>query len=71
MNTKQETVKNYYEYMQDCFQIIDLHFNKTIKLQPGEPVNFHFKENKKVVIFELESTLVSCFNDNLPEEKNK
>ena len=70
VNTKQETVKNYYEYMQDCFQIIDLHFNKTIKLQPGEPVNFHFKENKKVVIFELESTLVSCFNDNLPEEKN-
>ena len=70
VKTKQETVKNYYEYMQDCFQIIDLHFNKTIKLQPGEPVNFHFKENKKVVIFELESTLVSCFGDNLSEEIN-
>ena len=70
VKTKQETVKNYYEYMQDCFQIIDLHFNKTIKLQPGEPVNFNFKENKKVVIFELESTLVSCFGDNLPEEIN-
>ena len=70
VNTKQETVKNYYEYMQDCFQIIDLHFNKTIKLQPGDPVKFHFKENKKIVIFELESTLVSCFGDNLPEEIN-
>ena len=45
VNTTQETVKNYYEYMQDCFEIIDLYFNKSIKLQSGDPVNFHFKEN--------------------------
>ena len=70
VNTTQETVKNYYEYMQDCFELIDLHFNKTIKLQPMEPVNFHFKENKKIVIFELESTLVSCFGETLPNEIN-
>ena len=70
VNTSKESVKNYYEYMQDCFQIIDLHFNKTIKLQPGEPVNFHFKENKKIVIFELESTLVSCSWGNLSNEIN-
>ena len=70
VNTTQETVKNYYEYMQDCFELIDLHFNKTIKLQPMEPINFHFKENKKIVIFELESTLVSCFGETLPNEIN-
>ena len=70
VNTKQETVKNYYDYMQDCFKIIDLYYNKTIKLQPGEPVNFNFKENKKVVIFELESTLVSCFGETLSNEEN-
>jgi CTD small phosphatase-like protein 2 len=70
VNTKQETVKNYYDYMQDCFKIIDLYYNKTIKLQPREPVNFNFKENKKVVIFELESTLVSCFGETLSNEEN-
>ena len=70
VNTKQETVKNYYDYMQDCFKIIDLYYNKTIKLQPKEPVNFKFKENKKVVIFELESTLVSCFGETLSNEEN-
>ena len=70
VNTTQETVKNYYEYMQDCFEIIDLYFNKSIKLQSGDPVNFHFKENKKIVIFELESTLVSCFWGNVPNEIN-
>ena len=70
VNTKQETVKNYYDYMQDCFKIIDLYYNKTIKLQPREPVNFKFKENKKVVIFELESTLVSCFGETLSNEEN-
>ena len=63
VNTTQETVKNYYNNMQDCFQIIDLYFNKTIKLMPGEPVNFHFKENKKIVIFELESTLISYLGE--------
>ena len=56
--------------MQDCFKIIDLYYNKTIKLQPREPVNFKFKENKKVVIFELESTLVSCFGETLSNEEN-
>ena len=70
VNTTKESVKNYYEYMQDCFEIIDLYFNKSIKLQPGEPVNFHFKENKKIVIFELESTLVSSFWGNLQNEIN-
>ena len=70
VNTKQETVKNYYDYMQDCFKIIDLYYNKTIKLQPKEPVSFKFKENKKVVIFELESTLVSCFGETLSNEEN-
>ena len=70
VNTTKESVKNYYEYMQDCFGIIDLYFNKSIKLQPGEPVNFHFKENKKIVIFELESTLVSSFGGNLSNEIN-
>ena len=71
VNTKQETVKNYYDYMQDCFKIIDLYYNKTIKLQPGEPVNFNFKENKKVVIFELESTLVSCFWETLSNNEEE
>ena len=70
VNTKQETVKNYYEYMQDCFELIDLYFNKTIKLQAEEPVNFHFKENKKIVIFELESTLVSCFGESFSNKIN-
>ena len=70
VNTTQETVKNYYDYMQDCFKIIDLYYNKTIKLQPGEPVNFNFKENKKIVIFELESTLVSCFGETVSNEEN-
>ena len=70
VNTTKESVKNYYEYMQDCFGIIDLYFNKSIKLQPGEPVDFHFKENKKIVIFELESTLVSSFGGNLSNEIN-
>ena len=70
VNTKQETVKNYYDYMQDCFKIIDLYYNKTIKLQPGEPVNFNFKENKKIVIFELESTLVSSFGETLSIGEN-
>lgn len=69
VNTKQETVKNYYDYMQDCFKIIDLYYNKTIKLHPRDPVNFNFKENKKVVIFELESTLVSCFGETLSNEE--
>jgi CTD small phosphatase-like protein 2 len=70
VNTAQETVKNYYDYMQDCFKIIDLYYNKTIKLIPGDPVNFNFKENKKIVIFELESTLVSCFGETLSNEEN-
>ena len=70
VNTTQETVKNYYDYMQDCFKIIDLYYNKSIKLQPGDPVNFNFKENKKIVIFELESTLVSCFGEKLSNEEN-
>ena len=70
VNTTQETVKNYYDYMQDCFKIIDLYYNKTIKLHPGDPVNFNFKENKKIVIFELESTLVSCFGETLSNEEN-
>ena len=65
VNTTQETIKNYYEYMQDCFQIIDSNFNKNIKLQPIEPVNFAFKKNKKTVVFELESTLVSYYIENL------
>ena len=71
VKTTQKTVKNYYEDMQDCFQLIDLYFNKTIKLQPIEPVNFQFKENKKIIVFELESTLVSCFEVNLPDSMNK
>ena len=70
VNTTQESVKNYYDYMQDCFKIIDLYYNKSIKLHPGEPVNFNFKENKKVVIFELESTLVSCFGETLSTEES-
>ena len=70
VNTTQESVKNYYDYMQDCFKIIDLYYNKSIKLHPGEPVNFNFKENKKVVIFELESTLVSCFGETLSNEES-
>ena len=45
-------------------------FNKTIKLQNVEYVNFNFKENKKIVIFELESTLVSCFGESLPIKIN-
>jgi len=61
VNTTQETIKNYYEYMRECFQIIDLNFNKTIKLHPIEPVNFNFIPNKKTVVFELESTLVSFY----------
>lgn len=61
----QETIKNYYEYMQECFQIIDLNFNKKIKLQEIEPVEFHFKEYKKIVVFELESTLVSYYLEDL------
>jgi hypothetical protein len=65
VNTTQETIKNYYEYMQDCFQIIDSNFNKNIKLQPIEPINFQFKKNKKTVVFELESTLVSYYIENL------
>ena len=65
VNTTQETIKNYYEYMQECFQIIDLNFNKNIKLQEVEPINFQFKENKKIVVFELESTLVSYYIENL------
>ena len=72
VNTTQETIKNYYEYMQECFQIIDLNFNKSIKLQEVEPINFHFKENKKIVVFELESTLVSYYIEdlNLENETN-
>ena len=72
VNTAQETIKNYYEYMQECFQIIDLNFNKNVKLQEVEPINFHFKENKKIVVFELESTLVSYYIEdlNLENETN-
>ena len=65
VNTTQETINNYYEYMQECFQIIDLNFNKNVKLQELEPINFHFKENKKIVVFELESTLVSYYIEDL------
>ena len=66
VNTTQETIKNYYEYMQECFQIIDLNFNKNVKLQNIiEPINFNLDENKKVVIFELESTLVSYYIEDL------
>jgi hypothetical protein len=65
VNTAQETIKNYYEYMRECFQIIDLNFNKNIKLHPIEPVNFNFKPNKKTVVFELESTLVSYYIEDL------
>ena len=61
VNTEQETIKNYYEYMKECFQLIDQYFNKSIKLMPGEPKEFNFNNNKKIVIFELESTLVSNF----------
>ena len=70
VNTAQETIKNYYEYMRECFQIIDLNFNKSIKLHPIDPVNFNFKPNKKTVVFELESTLVSYYIEdlNLDEE---
>ena len=57
-------------FKNDFCEIIDLYFNKSIKLQSGDPVNFHFKENKKIVIFELESTLVSCFWGNVPNEIN-
>ena len=72
VNTAQETIKNYYEYMRECFQIIDLNFNKNIKLHPIEPVNFNFKPNKKTVVFELESTLVSYYIEdlNIDEEKS-
>ena len=65
VNTAQETIKNYYEYMQDCFQIIDLNFNKSVKLTEIEPVKFQFKNNKKIVVFELESTLVSYYIEDL------
>ena len=65
VNTAQETINNYYEYMRECFQIIDLNFNKNIKLHPIEPVNFNFKPNKKTVVFELESTLVSYYIEDL------
>ena len=65
VNTAQETIKNYYEYMLECFQIIDLNFNKNTKLHPIEPVNFNFKPNKKTVVFELESTLVSYYIEDL------
>ena len=70
VKTTQETVNNYYEYMKDCFKLIDLYFNKTIKLQPIEPINFHFKENKKIIVFELESTLISYYEESLPSEIN-
>ncbi len=68
VNTTQETIKNYYEYMQECFQIIDINFNKNVKLQNIEPINFHLDENKKTVVFELESTLVSYYIENLSFE---
>ena len=71
VKTAQKTVKNYYEYMQDCFQLIEKYYNKTIKLPSIEPINFHFKEDKKIIVFELENTLISCFEDNLPNEMNK
>ena len=72
VNTTQETIKNYYEYMQECFQIIDLNFNRNIKLQPCEPINFYFKENnKKIVVFELESTLVSYYIEDIDIKKGK
>ena len=51
--------------MQDCFQIIDLNFNKSVKLTEIEPVKFQFKNNKKIVVFELESTLVSYYIEDL------
>ena len=70
VNTAQETIKNYYEYMRECFQIIDLNFNKSIKLHPIEPVNFNFKPNKKTVVFELESTLVSYYIEDLNLDEN-
>ena len=70
VNTTQETVKNYYDYMKDCFELIYLNFNKGIKLQTAEPVNFHFKKNKKLVIFELENTLVSSLGENFLNEIN-
>ena len=57
--------------MQDCFQLIEKYYNKTIKLPSIEPINFHFKEDKKIIVFELENTLISCFEDNLPNEMNK
>ena len=71
VKTAQKTVQNYYESMQDCFQLIEKYFNKTIKLQPIEPINFHFKEDKKIIVFELENTLVSCFEANLPNAMDK
>ena len=70
VNTAQETIKNYYEYMQDCFQIIDLTFNKSVKLTEIEPVKFQFKKNKKTVVFELESTLVSYYIEDLNMEND-
>ena len=69
VNTAQETINNYYEYMQECFQIIDLNFNKNVRLQELEPINFNFQENKKIVVFELESTLVSYYIEDLNLEK--
>ena len=71
VNTAQETINNYYEYMRECFQIIDLNFNKTIKLQPIKPVNFHFMPDKKTVVFELESTLVSYYIEDLNLDNEK
>ena len=72
VNTAQETIKNYYEYMQDCFQIIDLTFNKSVKLTEIEPVKFQFKKNRKTVVFELESTLVSYYieDSNMENDSN-
>ena len=57
--------------MRECFQIIDLNFNKTIKLQPIKPVNFHFMPDKKTVVFELESTLVSYYIEDLNLDNEK
>ena len=56
--------------MQECFQIIDLNFNKSVKLQNiFEPIKFNLDVNKKVVVFELESTLVSYYIEDLYLEK--
>ena len=58
--------------MQDCFQIIDLTFNKSVKLTEIEPVKFQFKKNRKTVVFELESTLVSYYieDSNMENDSN-